>query len=67
MKHIKLVARQKIINPSTGEIYDDNGLRALNGYYEKVIEIDDSSDVRTVVSDYLDKHPELNGFDIKIY
>ena len=31
---VKLVARQQIINDFTGNIHDDFGLKALDGYYE---------------------------------
>ena len=37
---IKMVARQKIRVPETGDMHDDFGLRALNGYYEsKIIDV----------------------------
>ena len=32
--HAKLIAREPIIDPSTGKVHNDNGLIALNGYYE---------------------------------
>ena len=34
---IKMVARQKIRVAETGEMYDDLGLKALDGYYESKI------------------------------
>ena len=43
MKHIKIIARQRIIDPHTGKMHNDQGLMALNGYYEsEIIEVEDS-------------------------
>ena len=36
MKKICIVARERIINPSTGKSHSDDGLRALDGYFEDV-------------------------------
>jgi hypothetical protein len=43
MKRIKIIARQHIIDPNTGKLHNDQGLMALNGYYESgIIEVEDS-------------------------
>ena len=45
MKLIKVIARERIIDPSTKKIHTDEGLRALDGYYEETIEVDESYDI----------------------
>ena len=37
MKQIKVIARERITDPSTKKIHTDEGLRALDGYYEEII------------------------------
>lgn len=37
MKKIKVIGREKIINPRTDCRHDDDGLRALNGIHESEI------------------------------
>ncbi len=42
MKEIRVVAREMIINPETQKVHNDVGLMALNGYYEKVFQVDET-------------------------
>lgn len=50
MKKIKLVARQDIIDHSTGRIHNDEGLLALDGIrYGKATKIGDNVDPQTVL------------------
>ena len=37
MKKINIIARQRIIDPYTRKVHNDDGLRALNGYFEDEI------------------------------
>lgn len=62
MKHIKIIARQRIIDPYTGKIHNDQGLMALNGYYEsEIIEVEDSYDKNTVILNFEVLHPEIKA------
>ena len=62
MKHIKIIARQRIIDPYTGKIHNDQGLMALNGYYEsEIIEVEDSYDKNTVILNFEGLHPEIKA------
>ncbi len=59
MKNIKVIAREKIINPETKQQYDDAGLKALDGYYEEVVSVDESYDEIAFLQEYAENHPEL--------
>lgn len=62
MKYIKIIARQRIINPHTGKSHSDQGLMALNGYYEsEIIEVGDFYDKTTVISEFENLHPEVKA------
>ena len=66
MKKIKMVARAMIINPETNRIYTDEGLRALDGYFEDIVEVEDDYDASELVSSYEELYPELAGRDFQI-
>lgn len=66
MKTIKIVARQKIINPNTMQIHDDAGLKALDGYYEEILEVSDQVDIVKIAQNFEKNHPELSGWNIQI-
>ena len=36
MKKIRVIARERIVNPETLRVHNDAGRMALNGYYENV-------------------------------
>ena len=62
MKHIKIIARQNIIDPHTGKPHNDQGLMALNGYYEsEIIEVEDSYDENTVIINFGKLHPDVKA------
>ena len=66
MKKIKLIARQMIINPSTGKVHSDEGLRALNGYFEDIKEVDETYDEISLILQYEEVYPEIKGWDFQI-
>lgn len=62
MKHIRIIARQCIIDPHTGKLHNDQGLMALNGYYEsEIIKVEDSYDKNTVILDFEKSHPDVKA------
>ena len=66
MNTIKIVARQKIVNPSTNKIHNDEGLMALDGYAEEYIEVSDEFDANNLIDDFLSKNPNFVGCSIQI-
>ena len=66
MKKICIIARQRIINPHTMKVHDDNGLRALNGYYEDVITVEAPFDETSFVLQFEEAHPELKGWNFQL-
>lgn len=57
MKRYRLIARQQIINPQTHRVHDDEGLKALDGYWESPIyEYPNDIDARTVFSELVKKY-----------
>lgn len=67
MKKIKLIARERIINPATGKCHSDEGLMALNGYYETApFEVVDDFDPNTIVLKFEEKHPEYHSWNYQI-
>lgn len=66
MKKIRIIARQRIINPHTMKVHDDNGLRALNGYYEDVITVEVPFYETSFVLQFEEAHPELKGWNFQL-
>lgn len=66
MKRIRVIARERIINPSTMRIHTDAGLMALNGYWENVYEVEDDYSQTSFIDDLEGKNPELCGRDFQI-
>lgn len=66
MKTVKIIARQQIINTSTGKFHDDIGLKALNGYCEWYVEVEDVHDVDTVIDKFVEDNPEYRSADFEI-
>ena len=66
MKRIRVIARERIINPSTMRIHTDAGLMALNGYWESVYEVEDDYSQTSFIDDLEGKNPELCGRDFQI-
>ena len=62
MKHIKIIARQHIIDPHTGKLHNDQGLKVLNGYHEsEIIEVEDLYDRNTVILNFEKLHPDIKA------
>ncbi|MBO5938444.1 MAG: hypothetical protein J6Q82_02970 [Clostridia bacterium] len=66
MKRISIIARQRIINPHTMKVHNDNGLKALNGYFEDIVVVDEPFNETTFILQYEEKHQELKGWDFQI-
>lgn len=66
MKRVKVIARERIINPTTGRYHDDIGLMALNGYYENVVDVEDDYNKMSLVLHLEETHPELKGRSFEI-
>lgn len=66
MKKVRIIARQMIISPETGEVHSDEGLRALNGYYEDIIQVPETYDSTRIVLNFENEHPEFYGWNFQI-
>lgn len=66
MKKIKTIARQMIINPNTGKVHSDEGLRALNGFFEDTKDVADNYDKLSLVLQYEELYLEIKGWDFQI-
>lgn len=57
MKKYKLIVRQRIINPRTKMVHDDEGLKALDGYRESLVyTFPDDTDPETVLSNLIEEY-----------
>lgn len=65
MKKIKVIARANILS-KTGEIHSDEGLRALDGYFEDTLSVEDNYDIPALVEQYEEKYPKIQGWDFEI-
>lgn len=62
MKKVALVARQNIVNPMTGRVHDDTGLRALDGIrYGKMRVVEDHFDSHEVMKNLIQEFEADNG------
>lgn len=66
MKRIRVIARERIIDPTTKGFHTGAGLRALNGYYEDIFEVDDNYSKTSLVLELEDRYPELRGRTFEI-
>ena len=66
MRKIKIIAREKIINPSTRTIHSDEGLRALDAYREEVLEINENYNEDSVIEMFEEKYPEVKCWNLEI-
>jgi len=66
MKKIKVIARERIINPETWRVHNDSGLMALNGYYENVFQVDETFNQTMFILELEEKFPELKGRSFEI-
>ncbi len=65
MKKLKITGRPLLIDPNTQKIYNVAQLRAMNCYYEDIIEVDDNYDVLMLDLDLKEKYPELRTYNFK--
>lgn len=66
MKKIRVIARERIIDPKTQKVHSDAGLMALNSYYENVFEVDEAYNKTMFILSLEEKHPELKGRSFEI-
>ena len=66
MKKIRVIARERIINPETWRVHNDVGLMALNGYYENVFQVDDKYNETMFILELEENYPELKGQSFEI-
>ncbi|NCB43532.1 MAG: hypothetical protein EOM59_13080 [Clostridia bacterium] len=66
MKKIRVIARERIINPETWKVHNDVGLMALDGYYENVFQVDETYNKTMFILELEEKHPELKGRSFEI-
>ena len=48
MKKYRVIARAEIIDPITGKLHTDEGLMALDGYREFIVEAENELDIETL-------------------
>lgn len=65
MKKLKITGRPLLIDPNTQKIYTISQLRAMNCYYEDIIEVEDNYNVLTLELKLKEKHPEIHTYNLK--
>ena len=65
MKKLKITGRPLLIDPNTQKRYTVSQLRAMNCYYEDIIEVEDDYDVLMLDLNLKEKYPELRTFNVK--
>ena len=56
MKRVIVIARESIIDPSTGKKFNDQQLRIINGIYEsEPIEVEDDYDANSLILEFEDR------------
>ena len=65
MKKLKITGRPLLIDPNTQKIYTVSQLRAMNCYYEDIIEVEDNYDTLTLDLKLKQKYPELKTYNLK--
>ncbi len=61
----KIIGRQNIINPSTWNRHDDKGLKALNGYLEKIID-DENMDIDKIIEEIIKENPTFSNAEFEV-
>lgn len=62
MKKIKIIARQNILNAYTKKPLDDQGVRALDGYFEsKLYTVEDSYNADSLIDKFNKDYPEIKA------
>ena len=66
MKRYIIIVRQRIIDPYTRKYHDDKGLKALDGYCEKEIVVEESCDEEMLLRYFLKQNPQFENWDFEI-
>lgn len=62
---IKIIGRKEIFD-LYGNKHNDDGLRALNGYYEELIETKEPFDEKQIILQFEERHPEFKNEEIEL-
>ena len=65
MKKLKITGRPLLIDPNTQKMYTESQLRAMNCYYEDIIEVEDNYDTLMLDLKLKQKYPELKTYNLK--
>lgn len=65
MKKLKVTGQHLLIDPITQKRYTISQLRAMNCYYEDIIEVDDNYDVMMLDLNLREKYPELHTYNFE--
>lgn len=65
MKKLKITGRPLLIDPNTQKMYTVSQLRAMNCYYEDIIEVEDNYNLITLELKLKQKYPELKTYNFK--
>lgn len=65
MKELKVIGRPLLIDPNTQKRYTASQLRAMNCYYEDIIEVDNNYDLLMLCLNLKEKHPEIRTYSFK--
>ena len=65
MKELKVTGRPLLIDPNTQKRYTESQLRAMNYYYEDIIEVEDNYDTLELALNLKEKYPELKTYKLK--
>ena len=66
MKKVKIIARQRIINFAESGIHSDEGLRALDSYFEVEKVVNEDSEKLSLIIQLEEQNPEIKGWDFEI-
>ncbi len=66
MKTVKIIARQDIINASTHKLFDDDGLKALDSYFECFVNVEDEHDVVAIEKQFIKDNPKFKDSNIEL-
>ena len=66
MKKIKIIARESIVKADFSGKHEDEGLKALDGYIEKVVEIKDEDNREKAVNLFTEEYPQTRLWDFEI-
>lgn len=65
MKKLKITGRPLLIDPNTQKMYTVSQLRAMNCYYEDILEVEDDYNVLTLELRLKEKYPEIRTYNLK--